>query len=664
MQNLFFVTQTLLNRKISGFAAWLTLAAALAALAGCGSGQAIPSVPPPAPVTPGTGPDVASIQLLVSSTQIPSSGTNTLDLTAIVLSSNKQTISGKTVTFSTGSDPTAFINNISAGGVSDSNGVVTAKLNLGGNKVNRTITLTATSGTVSASNSVDVTGTTITVSGNGSLAFNATTTLTFSLKDSAGNALSNTAVKITSQTGNAIALTPSSGVTNSSGQVTATITATAAGNDVITASAAGASVTQALTVSSDTFKFTAPVPAAGATTPEIALGTTPTVTVNWTKAGVPQTTGTITFSASRGSIAGGTVTPNSSALTATGDASVNASSTTAGPAIITASGPGGTPAATLNVTYVATSASTATVQAIPGTVQVTTGSAAQTNNSSTISVQVRDAANNLVKNAAVTFNIVQDPSGGYLTSSSGVTDVSGSTSVTYIAGSTSSAQNGVSISATVYQIGNTSITPVVGTTNLTVSGQSLLVRLGTDNLVGGTAPVNTKTYVAIVTDAALNPIVGSKVQFTLRPGRYLKGIFVYDPVNKVWGQVPSTTPACANMDVNFNGILDPGEDAGFIWKDITGAAITPSLRPGAVASVNASGVTDANGVATATITYPKNYSYWAEVTLEARTSVTSNDPPTSTTFYLPGPASDYNQTSPPPGVDSPYGTDTSCFDIF
>ena len=46
MQNLFFVTQSLLNRKISGFSAFLVLAALLGALTGCGSGQAIPQVFP------------------------------------------------------------------------------------------------------------------------------------------------------------------------------------------------------------------------------------------------------------------------------------------------------------------------------------------------------------------------------------------------------------------------------------------------------------------------------------------------------------------------------------------------------------------------------------------------------------------------------------------
>jgi hypothetical protein len=569
-----------------------------------------------------------------------------------VLSATNQVVSGRTVTFSTGADTTAFINNISASGVSDANGTVTAKLNLGGNKADRTITLTASADAATTTNSVDVTGTAITISGNSSLAFNAATTLTFSVKDSAGNALPNVTVSVASQTGNGIVLTPAAGVTNSSGQITATITATQAGNDVITATAAGASATQTLTINSASFAFTAPTLVPPATSIDIPLNTPTAVSVNWKNAGVPVPVGsTVNFATSRGTVAGSPTTTN-----ATGDTpGVTVSSSSAGPAIITASGLGGTPAATLNVVFVATSASNATVQAIPGTIQVTTGSASQSNNSSTILVVVRDAANNLVKNAGLSFTITNDPSGGSLTSSSGITDVSGSASVTYIAGATSSAQNGVTIRATVNTVNGVAIAPISGSTNLTVSGQSLLVRLGTDNLIASAPPVNVKTYVAIVTDAAGNPVVGTTVQFALRPNIYRKGNYIQ---GATWILTP--TIACPSLDTNFNGILDANEiPPGF---DFGGQ--TPHLIPGAVASVNSSGTTNAGGIATATVTYPKDQAGWVQVTLEARTSVTSNDPPTLATFFLPVLATDVDDLSVnPPGNPSPYGSDGSCFDL-
>ncbi len=182
------LTHRLWIRSFSRLSATALLALALGLVAGCGGGSdsASGATTTGAGTTTGTGtgttttPTVtaASIQLLTSSPQMPSSGTSTVDLTAIVLSSTKQAVSGRTVTFTTNPlTDSAFVNNISASGVSDANGLVTAKLNLGANKANRTISLTAAADSATANNSVDVAGTAITVSGNSSLAFGASTTL-------------------------------------------------------------------------------------------------------------------------------------------------------------------------------------------------------------------------------------------------------------------------------------------------------------------------------------------------------------------------------------------------------------------------------------------------------------------------------------------------------
>lgn len=662
MQNYF--SQNFFGREISRFTIPLILATALAILAGCGSGQAIPTVPLPAAPAAGTAvtPTAATIQLLVSSPQMPSAGganaVNTVDLTATVLSSTKQTVSGKTVTFTVtsplGAAESAFVTNIAGGGVSDANGGVTAKLTLGSNKSNRTLTITATADAATATNTVDVTGTAVTISGNSSLAFNATTTLTFTVKDSAGIALPNVAVIVASKNGNTVVLKPATGITNGSGQITADITATSAGNDTITATVAGATATQALTISSASFAFTTPTLVAPATSIDIPLNTATTVSVNWKDAGVAQAGQAVTFATSRGTVTGSPAITN-----ATGDTpGVTVSSSSAGTAIVTASGAGGTPAATLTVAFVATTASSVAVQAVPGTIQVTTGVASQTSNSSTISVLVRDAANNLVKNAGVNFKVTADPSGGALNSARAITDVNGSASVTYTAGTTSSPSNGVTIQASVTDINGTVIAPVTSTTALTVAGQSLLVRLGTDNLVASAPPVNIKTYVAIVTDSAGNAVVGTTVRFALRPGRYEKGRydFIADPVNQ-WVKNPTVT--CPNEDLNFNGILDRPPTVA-VSEDNNG---NNSLDPGNVATVTATATTDASGVATATITYPKDKATWVEVILEARTGVVGNDPPALVTFVLPGLGADYTDKNvPPPGAISPYGQSAVCND--
>ena len=327
----------------------------------------------------------------------------------------------------------------------------------------------------------------------------------------------------------------------------------------------------------------------------------------------------------------------------------------------------------MNVTFVATTANSIAVQAVPGTIQVTTGSASQANNAATISVLVRDAANNLVKNAGVDFTITADPSGGSLNSARALTDVNGSASVTYTAGTTSSPSNGVRIQATVTDLNGVVVAPVVNDTTLTVAGQSLLVRLGTDHLVAEAPPVNIKTYVAMVTDAAGNAVVGTTVRFALRPGRYMKGYYTFDPIVLTdWKQTITVT--CANEDLNFNGIRDlPGAVVNGVTvvvdeddPNFSGNG-NGSLEPGNVATVTATGVTDASGAAIATITYPKDHGTWVEQILEARTGVIGNDPPALATFVLPGRGVDYlfvlNQA--PPGVISPYGYgDPNAVDVF
>src|SRR5712692_8893816 len=335
----------------------LLLAGALA-LTGCtgdtgtaGSGN--PGVFGNSGTGPGTGPGPVPgptgtrVQLLASSPQMPSSGATTVDLTAIVVDANGQAVSGATVVFSTGTDPSAFINTINpAGGISDASGSVTAKLNLGSNKSNRFISVTASTQGATAATGVDVTGTAITISGNSSLAFGSNTTLTFSLKDSAGGAIPGFPMTLASATGNAIS--PATGSTNSAGQVSAVVTASVGGNDTITATAAGTSKTQALTISSAGFAFTTPAPSV-----DIPLNTPTTISVNWTNAGAPVVGQPVTFATSRGTIAGSPSTTDGAGNTP----GVSISSASAGTATISAAGPGGTPAATLNVTFVATTAS-------------------------------------------------------------------------------------------------------------------------------------------------------------------------------------------------------------------------------------------------------------------------------------------------------------------
>jgi hypothetical protein len=192
------------------------------------------------------------------------------------------------------------------------------------------------------------------------------------------------------------------------------------------------------------------------------------------------------------------------------------------------------------------------------------------------------------------------------------------------------------------------------------TGETVLIRLGTDNLVESLPPLYKKVYVAVVTDTNGRAVSGATVIFALRPGMtlnpggYAKGFYVLPPpppaTPQQWTQV--VTANCANEDANFNQVLDPGED-------LNGNGL---LEPPGVSDVNPIGITDASGIATATITYPKNYASWTQVTLEASTAGTVITPATST-FVLVGLASDYSDLNvAPPGDRSPFGTSGNCAD--
>lgn len=634
MQKLFF-------RKIYRFSAAFLLAATFAGLTACGNGGGAPS----ATTATTTGNATATtVQLLVSSQQMLSSTSASTGLTAVVLDASGQVVSGKVVTFSKGTDSTSYFSNMST--ITDTNGVATAKLNIGSDMTNRTIAVSATADTAVGINPVTVAGTKIAISGNTSLALNASSTLTIIVKDSAGVSVPGVVLVVASQNGNPIVLSPSTGVTDSTGQITAKVTANIAGSgtDVLTVTGAGASQTQTLTINNASFTFTAPLIVAPATTPEILVNTPTAVTIHWTSSGAAVVGSTVNFYTSRGTFVAGPFITNAS-----GDATATVNAGSTGATIITASGPSGTPAATLNVVFITTSASSIAAQANPSTVAVNTSGG--TANQSVISVVVRDLNNNLVKNAHVIFSLVNDASGGSLATGTAMTDISGSASVNYIAGSISSGQNAVRIDATVDAVNGAAIPNKKTSVYLTVASQALYVRLGTDNKIYADTPPSTysKKYTALVTDSGGNPAPdGTQVRFVLRPaklttwsfakGRRIKGA-------SAWVIDTTVGVGCPNEDTNLDGILQPGEDLN----------LNGQLDPLGVSTVNATALTT-GGFATATITYAKDFADWVQDDLEARAGTVGNDPPAIVTLILPGLASDFTDLSiAPPGQFSPYG---------
>lgn len=576
------------------------------------------------PGGPGT-PGVAAITVLASSPSIPSDSAQTITISAIVRDANNVAMEGVTVIMATDSGTLTV-----SDPVTDASGVVTATLSGGGDPTNRTITVTGDAGGVVDNVSVTVIGTTLSISGANALPQGDSATYTIVLADAAGDGIAGQTVDITSSTGNTLAA--ASLTTDVSGQAQVDLTAAAAGLDTLTATALGIMATQDVNVSDDSFALTAPLAAV-----EIDLNTLVAVDLTWTIAGAPQAGQTISFSSTRGTLSNFTAVTN-----AAGVATVMLSSTNAGPAVITASNAAGT-STQVEVEFVATVPANIEVQANPFTIGPTEQSA--------ITAIVRDAANNLVKNSVVVFDL-QDVTGGQLSVASATTDSQGKAQTFYTASTTTSANNGVRITATVQAV------PAINDfVDLTVAERELFVSIGTGNSIfePNTAQYR-KEFIVQVTDSQGNGVEGVTVQVGILSNSYQKGIWQFAVTS--WVQIPSS-PVCADEDVNRNGVLDGSEDNNANGRIEAGNIATAAAQNGSGGTF----ISDAAGFGIVDVFYPQEFARWVNVTLEATTSVQGTEFAEASTFWLPINADDIDdENETPPGVASPFGVGALCSD--
>jgi len=643
------------------------------ALAGCAqddtttTASGTPGVfgPGPGP-TPGPGPGPTPgptgnrVQLLVSSAQMPSAGVTTIDLTAVVLDANGQAVAGSTVVFSTGTDPSAFVDNISGGGVSDANGKVTAKLNAGSDKTNRTVTITATSAGASALVPVQIVGSTVTMNATGSNLpddGSSPVTLSITAKDSASNTVSGVPVTLTKTgTGN-VTLTPTSGVTNASGQLAVTVGGAAAGSVTVTASALGATATTNFTVTSTAATFGIEQTTNGAvvtpnpTSVAMKIGDSLVVQVN-----APAPAATVTFATTIGSWNGGGPTLDMAVVA--GKASATLTTTQAGVATVQVFDPlAPSNNDSLTVSMTAATAAKITLQASPSVVSKSVGT---TTGVSTLVATVTDSSGLPVGDAPVAFSIINPTGGGEsLTpvvafSASTATNglALGQARTTFTSGSLPSAQGGVRIRAS-----------VLGTavaTNSAPSGPDAAIVIGgtAGSIAFGIATViaeagNGTDYVramsVLVADVNGSPApAGTVVNLSLWPIAWSTGSGCFPDPDSISG-VQGTF---LNEDANENLILDPNEDGtrkyyasgsttttSFSCTTPTpptppvctsGPLVTsaPGTTDGLATPPNSAGgivpgtvTTDANGVATFDLTYGKTSAIWIVTRLRARTIV-------------------------------------------
>ncbi len=568
--------------------------------------------------------DPASLEFFTSSIQLASSGSDSIELVAVVKNEQNVLLEGVAVSFSVNSGNLQITQ-----GTTTADGTARATLSTTNNPQNRVITATARTGDFVETLDIDVVGTGVNISGPSSVIINDPVPLTIIVADSDGVGIANQPVSLTTTGGTIDNIAP---VTGPTGQVQVTFTASSSGTDVVTASSLNAEGSISLIVQEDEFGFTT-LP-----TEEIPLGEDATLEVTWLKESLPFENGNVVFTSSRGDIAVPSVVTN-----ADGQASITISSDNAGLASISAEGTdtdGNTVTTRAQIEFIATVPSTIIVDGTPDSI----GPDGQT---STITAVVRDATGNLVKGQTVNFR-VEDTSGGSLSSPTAVTDGSGIASVIYTSNAVSS-QDFVRVFAEVSD--NTSITDF---TTLTVGDRAFDITLGTGRDIQSPDEASyLKEFAVFVSDADSNPVSNASLSVASTPvkfnlgGVYRKGVWVWDPVAEIWE--PVSTIECPNEDINGNGILDAGEDTNNDGL----------LTPGNVAISSDEVITDDNGQATVEIRYPKQFGAWADIELRVSGQSNGSESVQSQDFTLTVAASDVTEESSPP-PRNPFGTIADC----
>jgi hypothetical protein len=576
------------------------LASALVACGGGTGASAPPAVVPPAPPDDGIvnpTPQAAKLEFSTSATQLDSSGANSAVMVVTAKNASNAVLSGIKVSYAASSG-NLWVNNA----VTDDKGLSKATLNVGANKANRSINVTATSGSVSASAVIDVRGTMLTVSGPTAVGLNSPVTLLLSLKDSAGTPIANSPVSFSSNLNNGVGkvCAPASCATDGSGALSITYTPVS-GADAVVLSAMGAVVTQNVLAASTMLNISV-APDTGSFPPdEFSIGqTNKMVTVTLTGSSIAYPT-TVFLSSTAGTLTAGATSPVSVTLTGSGVPNTVARLSTnnsVGSGVVFAQHNAANGVTnTFPFEVVSRSAVTMSLQASPAVIPANAGGV--TTSKSTITAIVRDATGNPVKGAVVSFSKSSDTSSGSLQTPSSISNSQGVASTNYIAGPNSASGTGVTIRASAAGVANS---PNI---NVTVAQQALFVNLGFGSVLNIESNTQYSKDISVsVSDAAGQPVVGANVMLQLRASRFFKG----QMIATTDGWVKYELVACSNEDVNNNGTIEAGEDINGNGR------LDPGVRPTIIQTVGGAtpGTTNETGFASFKMFYLKNDALWSE----------------------------------------------------
>ncbi|UAA40320.1 Ig-like domain-containing protein [Paraneptunicella aestuarii] len=580
----------------------------------------------------------ATLDLYTSAIQLSSSGSEEIELIALVKNAQNVLLEGVTVSFSSDSGELQIIQ-----ATSGTDGTARAILTSQNNPENRTFTVSAEVGSLRQEVDIDVVGTEVRINGPASVILNDTAEITIVVADSDGNGIPNKQVQLSSANGNGLSNTNPR--TDETGQITVNYTALNSGVDVITASSLGAVGSTNISVQQDQFSFST-VPS-----DDIELNTNASLKVTWLREGVPFTNGTVTFSTTRG-----TLNTTTGTTDANGQVSVSINSTNAGKATVLAQGVdnvGEIVNARADIEFIATQVDNILIEASPSSI----GPDGQ---KSTITAVLRDPLGNLVKGKTINFT-ADDVSGGSISPATVVTDSNGLATTVYTSNTVTS-EDAIIITATEPD------SNIQASTSLTVGDRALFISLGTGNKIESPDEASyLKKFTVFVTDANSNPVDGANLTISGTPVKYsdllspnaqpgdpnygvirpafYKGYWAPFPsadAFEYW--VPVKTIGCANEDVDDDAILDPNEDTNG----------DGNISPGNIIAIDGNVTTDDNGQAILNLRYPKTFAAWVTVKITAKTLVAGSESRVSQFYTLSASAEDVSIESTTPNTN-PYG---------
>ncbi|MGR3977328.1 hypothetical protein FW754_06555 [Acinetobacter sp. 1207_04] len=285
---------------------------------------------------------------------------------------------------------------------------------------------------------------------------------------------------------------------------------------------------------------------------------------------------------------------------------------------------------------------------------------------------VKDANGTPIPNTKVNFTVLKDTSSnGRISQPSAMTDSAGRATVIYTAGSAQTLGDGVEIQAIA---SNSSAPAPVYSENLllTVSTQSAFITVAQNHEIIKVTGDNTyyyKEFSASVVDTAGNPIANQKISISLGLNSFLKGQFKWvrdynygQDGSGSWAWLSSLQWSRDYMTY-VNGISKPVVTYVECPSNEFPNPVSILAADNSILGTTGSFVTDSQGKFDFKVRYNRNYSSWLRVNLTASTIVSTKDNKTALSFMPPVAADDVDDIDGKwrPDMESPYGTDiTTC----